>query len=458
MPGLPVITLFRNIRYVISLALVAEIIYAFCNRGVWIEGHFDNPAGFAMFVVACFPFLYCIDCVQRNSYVRHSVEILFMAIMAATGSRTGIIALTFIIGLAYCKTRKREFNVWAKTVAAASLCIMPVILYFLKKDSADGRVLIWKCTCNMIAQKPILGYGADGFRKYYMNFQEQYFAENPDSIYANLADNIVHPFNEYLQIIVNYGFVGFGILIILIIFLIHMSRQDAAAASFDSVLSLTGIGVFALFSYPFSYAVCRFLIIYNVIGITCLWKRVPCNITPRHILVLCFAMLAVGLACRQSLATKRAAYETWHRLNQQFFDNNSDKQEAHEAGDILNDAEYWYELAARFCFLKMYEDCLSAASRSEDLNNNSDVQILKGICMAELGEQGLAERHYRSAHNMCPKLIKPLYLMVKLYEQAGDTAKAKSMALQVLDKKEKVKSFETDLMKDDLKKYITSDL
>lgn len=43
-----------------NIFLIFETIYAFYNKNVWIEGHFGNPAGFAMFVVACFPFMYYI--------------------------------------------------------------------------------------------------------------------------------------------------------------------------------------------------------------------------------------------------------------------------------------------------------------------------------------------------------------------------------------------------------------
>lgn len=444
----------RYIRYVISVSLVAEIVYAFSKRGVWTEGHFDNPAGFATFVVAGFPFLYYIDYIQRNSYIRHSIEIIFMAIMFATGSRAGIIALIFVIGLSYYKKRHWECNIWIKTAAATILCIFLIILYLLKKDSADGRVLIWRCTYNMIAQKPIWGYGADGFRKYYMNFQEQYFAENPDSVYANLADNIVHPFNEYLQIIVNYGFVGLGVFFLFIVLLFYISKKEDASGNYDAVLSLTGIGVIALFSYPFSYTVCRCFIVYNIIVITGLWRIFIINPKPLRALIICFVMIAVGAVYWQSRTVKKTAYQTWHKLHSQSFDNMADKREFYEAGEILDNAEFWYELGARFYFFKMYDDCLFALNRSENLNNNTDVQILKGICLADLGKSDLAELHYKSAHNMCPKLIKPLYLLVKLYEQTGDSIKARSMALQVLDKKEKVKTFESDEMKDELKKYI----
>lgn len=69
----------------------------------------------------------------------------------------------------------------------------------------------------MISQKPILGYGENGFKNHYMTFQEQYFAKHHNSPYKDLADNITHPFNEYLLILTNYGILGLSILLIVIL-------------------------------------------------------------------------------------------------------------------------------------------------------------------------------------------------------------------------------------------------
>ena len=38
-----------------------------------------------------------------------------------------------------------------------------VFLYHYKKDSADGRLLIWQCTWNMIKERPLYGYGYGGY-------------------------------------------------------------------------------------------------------------------------------------------------------------------------------------------------------------------------------------------------------------------------------------------------------
>lgn len=90
----------------------------------------------------------------------------------------------------------------------------------MKKDSADGRLLIWKCSWEMIKDSPVYGHGINSFRTHYMDYQAHYFEQHPDSKYSMLADNVLCPFNEYLAVLVNFGFLGFFILLAFIFFLL----------------------------------------------------------------------------------------------------------------------------------------------------------------------------------------------------------------------------------------------
>jgi O-antigen ligase len=60
-------------------------------------------------------------------------------------------------------------------------------LYSLKKDSADGRILIWQSTWNMVLDKPVAGHGYGAFNEKYMLYQADYFI----CIIAN-TDSVVH--------------------------------------------------------------------------------------------------------------------------------------------------------------------------------------------------------------------------------------------------------------------------
>lgn len=39
--------------------------------------------------------------------------------------------------------------------------------------------------------------------------QASYFEQNPNSHYLMLADNVFHPFNEYILFLIEYGIAGF---------------------------------------------------------------------------------------------------------------------------------------------------------------------------------------------------------------------------------------------------------
>lgn len=43
-----------------------------------------------------------------------------------------------------------------------------------KKDSADGRLLIWRCAMPMLQQNWLTGYGTGGFEAHYMDYQADY--------------------------------------------------------------------------------------------------------------------------------------------------------------------------------------------------------------------------------------------------------------------------------------------
>ena len=75
-----------------------------------------------------------------------------------------------------------------------------ISIYYYKKDSADGRLLIWRVSIDMIADAPLVGHGIGTFENKYMYYQAQYFESHPYSKYEKFTDNIVYPYNEFLRI------------------------------------------------------------------------------------------------------------------------------------------------------------------------------------------------------------------------------------------------------------------
>lgn len=105
------------------------------------------------------------------------------------------------------------------TIVAIMLTAGSLTLYHFKKDSADGRMLIWTVTSNIIKDYPIFGVGQDMFKAHYMDYQADYFNNNPNSKYEMVADDNRYVFNEFLNTWTENGIIGLlligGLLIVL---------------------------------------------------------------------------------------------------------------------------------------------------------------------------------------------------------------------------------------------------
>ena len=169
-----------------------------------------------------------------------------------SGSRAGILAMAITMAAWFLANSKFKTQN-SKLILAVAVIALPLILYFFKKDSANGRLLIWRTTLDMVADKPIVGHGAGAFQAKYMLYQADYFNAHPDSRYVTLADNVLHPFNEYLLVLCEHGIVGLGIIALLVFFLVRAYRRNPGEEKFPALMSLLALAVFSFFSYPFRY-------------------------------------------------------------------------------------------------------------------------------------------------------------------------------------------------------------
>jgi O-antigen ligase len=79
-----------------------------------------------------------------------------------------------------------------------------------------------------LKDKPIAGYGKGGFKANYMNYQAKYFEEHPNSKFSMLAGITDRPFNEYIGLIVNYGFTGFVLFLSILYLLIKAYKENSS--------------------------------------------------------------------------------------------------------------------------------------------------------------------------------------------------------------------------------------
>lgn len=233
-----------------------------------MTGPFNNPAGISASLALLFPFSLYFCYTPKNKKIRR-INILPPLLMAGTiilsGSRAAILSMTvsgilFVIHI--MKRNKRLTLSIFHYIAITFFCIFLLLgMYFIKKDSADGRLLIWHCSGQLIKQAPLFGHGYNGFQAHYMTEQANYFDRNPESKYAMLADNIKHPFNEFIKEMIEYGIIGFLLILLLLFYPFFYLRKDKSIELSVAWISILSIGICALFSYPLNYPFVSLMIV-----------------------------------------------------------------------------------------------------------------------------------------------------------------------------------------------------
>ena len=366
--------------------------------------------------------------------------------------------------------------VWIAVVSLALLAGCAG-MYYLKKDSADGRAFIWKNAVQTVWHHP-MGVGIGNFSGSYGETQAAYFASGKSTEREEyVAGNPEYAFNEYLQICIEHGiipFVGFMGIVFLSLRSLIVSRKWGMAGSMVSLL------VFAFFSYPFS--VLPFLIVFvfllavsgstrrttlrpihrKGIGIQMITNRNCKSATISKVYIICvlFLCLSITAFCLYKEYPKYRAYKKW----------NTDRF-LYSAGlysDVVKNHEELYPLLNdQIRFLFEYAQSLSKTERYKESNRVLEKAVriscdpmlynVMGNNFKEMEEYDKAETMYLRASQIVPNRVYPYYLLTHLYIAAGDTVKAKEMAQLVLTREPKVQSTAIREMRSEMKKLFPNE-
>jgi len=419
------------------------------SSGFRISGSFDNPAGFAAALSVCFSFALFIS-VKKELYWKIFgvlAALLFVIAIVLSQSRAGVITIIVISGFWAMKTLNlswlKSCSNRTKIVGSVALIITILIgLYFLKKDSADGRLLIWQCSGQMIADKPFLGHGAGGFQREYMLYQADYFRAHPASSYAMRADIVKHPFNEYLMLLVEQGLMG-GILLGFLVYMLQREyRRNRSNETFYAMLCLVGIGVFACFSYPLGYPFVRLMVVFCVANIMRNETK-GLKISNKVFGILKPTILVVSVVLLS--LTGKMFYDEyrWNTIAQRSL--------AGETKEVMSDYARLYKTMNRNgLFLYNYAAELNFIDRNVESNrlfieashfmNDIDLQLQMADNYQKMRNYKEAEKCLILASDMIPNRFIPLYRLAKLYEVTNQQQKARKTAKLILKKPVKIMS------------------
>ena len=327
--------------------------------------------------------------------------------------------------------------------------------YWLKKDSADGRLLIWRCGLEMVKDAPWTGHGSGSFEAKYMDYQADYFKEyGSQNRYAMLADNVKQPFNEYLGILINFGIVGLALLLGIVGALVYCYRQNPTQEKKIALYALLSIGVFSFFSYPFTYPFTWMVTFLAVLMLTADYlKRIKIGTWGRNII---YSAALMGFFWGQvRLGARTQSERSWQEASELAFCRSYDEALPYYVSlkHRFEDNPYFlYNYAAVFTEAKEYEKALKVALECRKYWADYDLELLLGDIYREKKDYKQAEEYYMSASYMCPSRFLPLYQLYELYKCIGNTEKASELAKILLEKPAKVNSMLIKRIKYQLKK------
>lgn len=422
-------------------------------------------------------------------YIPLIVIITVLLVLPASKSRAAwlgaIVAVGYLLFLRYSikDLFQKYFNTRFKKAGVMLILMIMVAggvsgVYYLKKDSADGRLFIWKITTRIIRDKPVSGHGYGQFAAHYMNYQADYFRQNRGSDEASIAGNNIYAFNEFLRISSETGIIGlFLSLAVLFCAICRKLREDISVSGriliYTARAGIIAIIVFGCFSYPGEILPIKMNLVLFLAVIAKLQKPTiflnkirtknnPPRRTSRNkrnfkkIIVILFIVLMyfpVRHLNKLYSANKewRNAYILYQVAGYDACLN--DYRKAYP--QLRNDGDFLVNYGKALSMAGKHEKAIEILDEAQDYLSNTIVYTALGDSYKASKQYKLAEQAYRHAWYMIPSRFYPKYLLAKLYDETGQQVKAVAIAKELLNKEVKIESKAIEEIKEEMREIIS---
>lgn len=434
-----------------------------------LTGSFFNPGPYGCFLAMLLPLAVYMSMAGDRVTRFAGVAYVLTAVspLSASMSRTGWIAGAAGCGLTILLLNQN----WLTTAGRRILCFMrrrPVIsllsgvvvvvlvamavygLYAMKSGSASGRLLMWKIGAQAMAVVPLSGVGWDNVAGTYGEAQEAYFSLHSDCGEIAVAGSPEYLFNEYLQIGVAYGALAFMAFILVLCMGIYRGVKGGAYGFSGSLLAFMTV---AFASYPLQFTL--FLVCVCAVALCCYWS-VPCRrFSPwwflNWLLTVGACILCVAVAVTRY--EREAAREEWGTGVRRLYHSRAYRAAAEGYASFYDrldhDASFLFEYGHSLHKVGEYEESVHILEKAAEVCSDAMVLNIIGKNRQAMGEYAEAERCFRRSSHRQPALLYPHYLLMKLYEETGDSAGMVREASYLMTHKAKVPSPAEKEMRDE---------
>ncbi|PTN08547.1 O-antigen ligase [Mangrovibacterium marinum] len=359
--------------------------------------------------------------------------------LAAIGG--GIYVLFSYMKKSHIKLKPQQLRA-IRTLGLSSIVLLIVLLYHYKKDSADGRLLIWRVTLDMIADHPVFGSGPGTFSANYFTYQSNYFATNPDSRFLLLAGNPSYAFNEFLLAAAELGAVGLGFLLLIIISVFNAKREVKEDVFLKG--AFLAFCIFAFFSYPssvFMLAVLPAVLLAIMYSPSLIKMSFPWGMQ----LVVIATSVAIGIiTLNHHQLLKNAS------LQLQIVASAKDAQPTSACFNLRsnysrlkNEPNFLYPYAYYFTEKLTHSEQISILEDASQIVPSVEILCKLGKQYQKIHQYSKAEQCFTLSANVVPARILPNYYLFELYREQADTISASNIANKLLNQPVKIENTET---------------
>ena len=440
-----------------------------------LTGTFYNPGPYSGYLAAVLPIaLYRIMIFNGKKdrlsvvqyYLSMCVLLLICCVLPAGMSRAAWFASLLSCGYVVL----RVYHVRVKSIvsehrhAVLGMLILGLLFvsgaYFMKRDSADGRLLIWKITSQAIAGNPWGEENGRTFSAIYGDAQERYFTDCEYSeSEAWVAGTPDFAFNEYLQTAVEYGVWVSVLLVTVLLMLLKIAGSRKHLAGMGGCL--VSLMVFACFSYPLHIPAIVSVWLLAVIvlsgeGLVMIKRK-------RYAVAVLLPVVVAGLTVSVNMYgmyyVRTRAVREWMPVRV-LYHSGAFKAAVEEYGKLYDkmswNKDFCFEYGRSLYKAENYAEAEKVLLKAMTVSGDPMILNILGRNAQESGEYGKAEMYLLRSTRRLPERVYPHYLLVKLYAEPEcfDRGKLIREAEYVLNADPKVNSTAIREMRQEVKKIL----
>ena len=370
------------------------------HTGFLVTGSFTNPGPYGGFIAILLSILGAYYFMNKDAEEWYCKDLRILSVISCliclivlpvSMSRAAWLA----IGVASLVFGFKELNLANgirkhKALAAITFVIVIILMtgaFFLKKDSAIGRLHIWHMELRAITEEPLIGYGKGSVLGVYGDTQAEYFAEKErPEIITKVAGCPEYAFNEYLKIGVEYGIPAMLGVIVGLIFVIALLLKFRSPFAYG----LIAFCVFAFFSYPL-----------------------------------------------EAIHIKSEAEKKWDSIrylaSMELYED-AIEELAPLCSDLKDNYRYMYDYGYALHKCKRYKESNEILKQGAAISSDPMFCNIIGKNLEAMGLYEEAEQAYLHAHHMVPQRLYPLTLLMRMHIRLGNNNEALRYGRMILDK------------------------